>query len=103
MKMQIQFILIKNFNIYLKETIESSINKNGEKVFYMKLPLKSINQNEENLAEHNKLPKIKIEKVILCYALSESVKDLVNDFIKMNFYKKYGYQISIENSKIFND
>ncbi len=69
----------------------------------MKLPLKSINQNEENLAELKKLPKIKIEKVILGYALPESVKDLVNDFIKMNFYKKYGYRITIENSKIFND
>ncbi|MFN5442623.1 MAG: hypothetical protein ACK48V_00175 [Crocinitomicaceae bacterium] len=55
----------------------------------MKLPLKSINQNEENLAEHNKLPKIKIEKVILGYALPESVKDLVDDFITMNFFKKY--------------
>jgi hypothetical protein len=69
----------------------------------MKLPLKSINQNEENLAEHNKLPKIKIEKVILGYALPESVKDLVDDFITMNFFKKYGYHIKIENSKIFND
>ena len=96
-------ILSNNFNPYLKETIESSINKNGEKVFYMKLPLKSMIQNEENLAEHNKLPKIKFEKVILGYALPESVKDLVDDFINMNFYKKYGYRITIENSKIFND
>lgn len=69
----------------------------------MKLPLKSMIHNEENLEEHNKLPKIKIEKVILGYALLESVKDLVNDFIKMNFYKKYGYNVKIENSKIFND
>lgn len=96
-------ILSNNFNTFLKETIESSINKNGKKVFYMKLPLKSITQNEDNLAEHNKLPKIKIEKVILGYALPESVKDLVDDFITMNFFKKYGYHIKIENSKIFND
>ena len=69
----------------------------------MKLPLKSINQNEENLAEHNKLPKIKIEKVVLGYAITSQLSNTLFEFIDFEVPKKLGYPIKSQFSKLFKD
>lgn len=94
-------ILSNNFNTHLKKTIESTINSSGKQVYYMKLPLKTVNQNEKKLEASNKLPKIKIEKVILGYAIPESTNNNLIEFIDYEIPKKLGYPIERKFSQLF--
>ena len=96
-------ILSNNFNTHLKKTIETTINSSGKQVYYMKLPLKTVNQNEKKLEASNKLPKIIIEKVILGYAISQEMSNTLHEFIDFEIPKKLGYSIEREFSQLFKD
>lgn len=85
------------YNSYLIETVETTINNKAKKVYYVKLPLK-IKNNTSKILEI--CPKIKIEKVIFGYNVSEKTRDNLKDFIDYNLSKKLGYCVGYEDSKI---
>jgi hypothetical protein len=95
-------------NAFLTDSIKHTINKNYQETAYLKFPI-SYNCYE-NLSEFkseklfndmcNRLPIIKLDKVIFGYQLSndERKKTIISNFLKNNSLTNLGYQISVYDS-----
>jgi hypothetical protein len=83
-----------NCNSFLKETIKSTLNKKGEIVSYLELPIKSINNNKLSIL----CPKILIKEIKIGYDVSSKVKESIVRLTKQIGTEKLGYDIQYSDS-----
>jgi hypothetical protein len=90
----IENVLNNNCNPLLKSTLKSSLNKKGNLVSFLELPIKS----KDNTELSKLCPKIKIKKIVLGYDVSEKLKYSVVSLTKQIGMNKFGYDIEYSES-----